>query len=209
MNASTFATSGGLTRFPWSTSDRCSGVTSTSTRAAKDSCVMPANANAARNRLRRSSNAATVGEEDLRCIVTAANLFAAAPLSRANRHDSLPSAQQPQPQPVETIGDRVAQARRQLGVTAKQDILAADLARMLDVPASTISRIESGDRQPGEALVLKLAAVLRVPPAWLRYGGKLGETATAPRGDSTADWTMAPAPSGDQARPVKRGRRRA
>jgi transcriptional regulator with XRE-family HTH domain len=50
------------------------------------------------------------------------------------------------------------------------DVLPADLAKMIGVPPSTISRIESGQRQHGEGLIQKLSAALRVTPEWLRYG---------------------------------------
>lgn len=82
----------------------------------------------------------------------------------------LRAAQKQAAQHVETVGERVAQARRRLGVTLKQDILSAHLARMAKVQPSTISRLEAGLHAPSEELILKLAEVLRVTPAWLRYG---------------------------------------
>lgn len=82
----------------------------------------------------------------------------------------VPKEQPKKPQRVETIGDRVGQARRRLAVAMEQDILPSDLAKMIDVPASTISRIENDERRPGEGLIVKLAEALRVTPAWLRYG---------------------------------------
>lgn len=45
---------------------------------------------------------------------------------------------------------------------------------MIGVAASTISRIESGERSPDESTVLKLAAALQVSPAYLRYGAEPG-----------------------------------
>ena len=84
----------------------------------------------------------------------------------------------PQPnkrQRVETIGDRLAHARRVLGVTIKQDISTAELARMADLPTSTVTRIESGESEdPNEATLQKLAGVLRVSSVWLRYGVEPG-----------------------------------
>lgn len=135
---------------------------------------MPAKASAARKRLRRSLDSRNVGEANLLLTDMAANLFAAPGLSIANLPTALPKPQSPEPQRVETIGDRVAQARRRYGVTVKADILPTDLARMIDVPTSTISRVESGERQPGERLVQKIAKALGVTPAWLRYGAEPG-----------------------------------
>jgi transcriptional regulator with XRE-family HTH domain len=84
-------------------------------------------------------------------------------------------AQLSKQQRVETIGDRVADARRRLGVTLKRDILAAGLAKIAGVPASTVSRIESGDSEdPNEETVVRLATALRVSPVWLRYGAQPG-----------------------------------
>jgi len=62
-----------------------------------------------------------------------------------------------------------------LGVTLKADISPADLASMAGVPASTVTRIESGKSEhPEEATLKKLAAVLKVPAMWLRYGAQAG-----------------------------------
>jgi transcriptional regulator with XRE-family HTH domain len=91
-------------------------------------------------------------------------------MSIANRQLSLPKRQVPKPQAVETIGDRIGQARREYGVTAKRDIPPAELARMVKVSKSTITRAEAGERQPSEDLIRRIAAALNVTPAWLRYG---------------------------------------
>lgn len=64
----------------------------------------------------------------------------------------------------------MADARRRLGVTLKEDILPKALAERAGVPASTVTRIEGGLTAPTEATLVKLAAALGVSPAWLRYG---------------------------------------
>lgn len=84
-------------------------------------------------------------------------------------------AQTKKQQQVERVGDRVADARRRLAVTLKRDISPADLARLAGVPASTVTRIEAGTSEdPNEATLARLAGVLRVTPAWLRYGAEPG-----------------------------------
>lgn len=168
MKASTFWSREALTRFPFSTSERCEPVTPTSD--AKSCASLSASASAARNRLRRVSRSRTLGETVLPETVMTANLFAAVVSAMAREQKVLPKAQKAARQRVETIGDRVAQARRLLGVTKMMDILPSDLARLIDVPPSTITRLEKGERQPSEDLVLKLATALNVSPAWLRYG---------------------------------------
>lgn len=76
-------------------------------------------------------------------------------------------------QRIESIGGRVAQARRRLGVTLERDISAKQLAQMAGVPPSTVTRIEKGESEdPEDATLRKLAAVLNVSVPWLRYGAE-------------------------------------
>lgn len=84
----------------------------------------------------------------------------------------MPKPQKQERQRVETIGDRVGIARRRLGLETHRDILPATLAGMIDVAPSTISRLESGAGGASEELIQKLAKVLNVSAAWLRYGAE-------------------------------------
>ena len=92
------------------------------------------------------------------------------PLSIASLQPIVAKAQPKERQRVEEIGDRVADARRRLGVRLRRDILAADLAKMAGVPSSTVTRVESGETKPNEQTVERLAKALQVTPAYLRYG---------------------------------------
>lgn len=84
--------------------------------------------------------------------------------------------------PDDTEGERIAQARRQLGVLAHRDITQSDLARLVGVSGNTVVwNWEEGHKQPGDANRAKLARVLGVTEAYLRYG-------TEPR--ELAGWTM-------------------
>lgn len=74
--------------------------------------------------------------------------------------------------PDATIGQRIAQARRELGVEEHRDITQSDLAERLGVSQATVNRWE-GDvegKQPRDENVIALAKVLGVTPGWLRYG---------------------------------------
>lgn len=79
-------------------------------------------------------------------------------------------AQAKEHQRLKDIGERVAHARRLLSVTRKADISASALARMAGLPPSTVIRIEDGRADPEEATLAKLANVLGVTVAHLRYG---------------------------------------
>lgn len=85
-------------------------------------------------------------------------------------HGSMPKPQPKARQRVETLADRVAQARRKLGVALGRDVLPATLAEMVGVAPSTISRLEAGTGGASEDLLQKIAKELRVTPAYLRYG---------------------------------------
>lgn len=94
------------------------------------------------------------------------------------------SPQPKEPQRVESIGDRVAQARRMLGVTLKRDISRADLAQMAGLPASTVNRIEEDEtKDPEDGTLKKLASVLGVTPSVLRYGDTSTQIEIIPTAD--------------------------
>lgn len=50
------------------------------------------------------------------------------------------------------------------------DVTRKQLAKLAGVAPSTVSRWEDDLRDPGEAELAKLARVLGVTPAWIRYG---------------------------------------
>lgn len=70
----------------------------------------------------------------------------------------------------ETVGDRIAQARREKAVRDRQDVRPADVARAVGVSGATVSDWEAGNITPRDDAMLKLAAYLDVTPAYLRYG---------------------------------------
>ena len=70
----------------------------------------------------------------------------------------------------DTIGKRIAQARRELGVREVRDIPTAELARLMRVPASTVMRWEADLSTPSGANLVKLARVLGVSAEWIQEG---------------------------------------
>lgn len=87
-----------------------------------------------------------------------------------------------------SIGGRIAQGRRELGVRLQRDITPADLAKMLDVNPATVYRWESGEKAPRDDALTTLAKLFGVTPAYLRYGvGQGGELQGFPQPDPTKD----------------------
>lgn len=72
--------------------------------------------------------------------------------------------------PEESLGERIAQARREKAARDRQDVRPVDLARALGVSQATVSDWEAGKITPREDALGKLAAYLGVSPAYLRYG---------------------------------------
>lgn len=68
------------------------------------------------------------------------------------------------------VGARIAQARREMGVRERRDVLRGELAEAVGVDPSTITAWEQGKKSPREEVLAKLAAFLGVTPAYLRYG---------------------------------------
>jgi transcriptional regulator with XRE-family HTH domain len=68
------------------------------------------------------------------------------------------------------IGERIAQARRELGVRERKDIRPVDVARALEVSGASVSDWEAGKAAPGDENLRRLAAFLGVTPQFLRYG---------------------------------------
>jgi transcriptional regulator with XRE-family HTH domain len=69
----------------------------------------------------------------------------------------------------QTFGQRVAYARRLLGLREGRDILGPDLADLVGVAVNSVYAWESGTI-PGAANLQRLADVLGVSPEWLHYG---------------------------------------
>jgi transcriptional regulator with XRE-family HTH domain len=75
-----------------------------------------------------------------------------------------------QPVAPQSVAERIAHARRLLGVREGRDILPPEIAKRLGVSSESVYNWEGGSTIPGEANMAKLAALLRVTPAYLRYG---------------------------------------
>lgn len=74
---------------------------------------------------------------------------------------------------LDSIGERIAQARRELGVLLQQDVPPAELARMLGINQGTLSAWESNRNRPSEESLAKLEEIFAPvgrDRAWLRYG---------------------------------------
>lgn len=69
-----------------------------------------------------------------------------------------------------TLGERIAQARRELGVRTRTDVNPSDVAEALGVSPATVYRWESNEKSPRDDTLAKLAKYLGVTPAYLRYG---------------------------------------
>lgn len=81
--------------------------------------------------------------------------------------------------PTETMGQRIAQARRELAVRLARDVLQSDVANELGVGAATVSRWEADQAAPRDEALNQLAAYLKTTPAWLKFG--VGAPSTAPK----------------------------
>lgn len=68
-----------------------------------------------------------------------------------------------------TVGERVAHARRLLGVHEGRDILAPDLAARVGVTINAVYAWEAGT-VPGKKNLERLADELGVTPEWIHYG---------------------------------------
>lgn len=88
----------------------------------------------------------------------------------------------------QSLGDRIAQARREKGVRDRKDIRPIDVARALRVSGAAVSDWEADKKTPREELLNALAKYLGVTPAYLRYGvGQGGEMPGTPQPDPMRD----------------------
>lgn len=92
---------------------------------------------------------------------------------------------------VDSLGKRMAQARRELGVRLRRDVQQSDVASALGVGAATVSRWEADQAVPREDALAKLAAFLEVTPMFLRYGIPVDYQPVAP--DPMKDRRVTPA----------------
>lgn len=69
-----------------------------------------------------------------------------------------------------TIGQRIAQARRELGVRLRHDIGVREMATGARVSYEAARSWEAGTKKPSEESLEALADYLGVTLAWLRYG---------------------------------------
>jgi transcriptional regulator with XRE-family HTH domain len=85
---------------------------------------------------------------------------------------------------AQEVGQRIAQARRELAARERRDVQRTDLATAAGVDPSTITAWEQGKKSPREDALARLAAYLGVTPAFLRYGvGEGGMVAPDPLQD--------------------------
>lgn len=82
-----------------------------------------------------------------------------------------------------TIGERIAQSRREFGVRTRQDVTPSDLAVMLGVAPATVYRWENNEKHPSRENLVILAARLGVTPAYLVWGQLPKHTTEPPESD--------------------------
>lgn len=75
-----------------------------------------------------------------------------------------------QPFKPQSIGGRIAHARRLLGVREGHDVAVSEIAERVGVSAASVYNWEGDVFPPGERNVKKLAEVLGVSAAYIRYG---------------------------------------
>jgi transcriptional regulator with XRE-family HTH domain len=74
-----------------------------------------------------------------------------------------------------TLGQRLAQARREKAVRDHRDITQADVADAVGYSRTAVSEWEADAKVPREDALAKLADFLAVTPAFLRYGVREGQ----------------------------------
>lgn len=91
---------------------------------------------------------------------------------------------------ISTVGERIAQARRELGVRRVADITPAELAKEIGVTPATVYRWESNEKAPSAVSLAKLADVLGVTRSYLAFGEGPKE---APRREPPLDYGVSAA----------------
>jgi len=79
------------------------------------------------------------------------------------------------------MGQRIAQARRELACREKRDVTPSAIAKALKVSRETVYRWEADvpGKQPRDAKLIALAKFLGVTASWLRYGDEEVQDAAA------------------------------
>lgn len=75
----------------------------------------------------------------------------------------------------ETLGNRLAKARLELGAKRGRFVSQADLAAMVDLTGASVGNYEAGRTEPSYAILERLAKVLGVAPGWLAFGNSTGK----------------------------------
>lgn len=70
----------------------------------------------------------------------------------------------------ETLAKRLLLARLRLAAGRGEKITPPMIAKKIGVSSATVSRYESGSREPNLGTIVLLAAALEVTPAWLAFG---------------------------------------
>lgn len=110
---------------------------------------------------------------------------------------------------TDTLGRRLKVSRLRLAAAEVDSISPEALGLRVGVAGQTISRYESGTREPDLAMIRKLCAILRVAPGWLAFGDEAMAIPDAPAATVTRRGSK-PAPVTKLARPaVKRHRKNA
>jgi transcriptional regulator with XRE-family HTH domain len=89
----------------------------------------------------------------------------------------------------QSLGERIAQARREKSVRDRADVRPVDVARALEVSAAAVSDWEADKKTPREELLTRLADFLGVTPAFLRYGVREAPAAVVPAGAIVHSYT--------------------
>lgn len=84
----------------------------------------------------------------------------------------------------QSVGERIAQARREKGVRDHQDLRPIDVARALGVSGAAVSDWEADKKRPREELLAQLADYLGTTPAYLRYGVTFSDGSPGTQGPS-------------------------
>ena len=98
----------------------------------------------------------------------------------------------------QSVGARIAQARREKAVREQRDITQRDMAKAVHVSSASVSEWEADKAVPREDTLARLAAYLGTTPAQLRYGVALDLGIAADPETSAEDTIRALTPHTDK-----------